>query len=161
MLETGQKLPHATFIEKLDGEMHNVTTEELFTGRRVVVFALPGAFTPTCDAAHMPSFVRTADAIRAKGIDDVVCISVNDAHVMRYWGDMTGATKAGIRMLADPAAEFTLGVGMAFTATATGMINRSIRYSMLVEDGVVKTLNLEEERGVCNLTAGETLLDQI
>lgn len=161
MLQIDKKLPQAKFLEKLEDGVHVRSTDEIFGGRRVAAFALPGAFTPTCDAAHMPSFVRTAAALREKGIDDIVCISVNDAHVMRYWGEISGALEAGIRMLADPASEFTKAVGQSFSNPAVGMFDRSVRYSMLVEDGVVKVLNFEEGKGTCNLTAGETLLEQV
>jgi cytochrome c peroxidase len=123
-----------------------------------VVFAVPGAFTPTCHSAHMPSFVRTKDQFDAKGIDDVLCIAVNDVHVLREWAEVTGAAAAGIKVLSDGDGAFTRAIGMSFDAPATGMMGRSKRYAMVVEDGVVRTLHLEIARGVCETTAGEAML---
>ena len=161
MLNVGMPLPEATFLVSEDAGMREVSLSSLVKGRRVVIFAVPGAFTPTCDSAHLPSFVRSMKALRDKGVDEVICVSVNDPHVMRYWGRLSGATDAGITLLADPAAEFTRAVGMDYSIPARGMLNRSRRYAMLVEDGVVKVLNQEENTGTCEISAGETLLDQI
>jgi glutaredoxin/glutathione-dependent peroxiredoxin len=130
----------------------------LLEGRRVVIFAVPGAFTPTCHSAHMPSFVRTKDQFDARGIGDVVCIAVNDVHVLRKWAEVTGAEAAGIKVLSDGDGAFTRAIGMSFDAPATGMMGRSKRYAMLVEDGVVRTLHVETARGVCEATAGESML---
>ena len=158
VLAVGMTLPDATLLTFGKDGPEEVRLRDRLRGRRVVIFAVPGAFTPTCDSAHLPSFIRTADAFRAKGIDEVMCLSVNDVHVMRYWGEVSGAAEAGITMLADPAAEFTRAVGMDYSAPATGMLDRSRRYAMLVEDGVVKVLHAEEKRGVCEISGGEALL---
>lgn len=158
MLTEGMKLPDATFPVVTDDGPRTVTLSAQLNGRRVVIFAVPGAFTPTCDSAHMPSFVRTADAFRQKGIDEIICISVNDPHVMRYWGRLTGAADAGISLLADAGAEFTCAIGMDYSNPERGMLNRSRRYAMLVEDGVVTRLHLEEATGVCEISGGEALL---
>ncbi len=160
-LSVGTRLPDATLLSFGEKGREEVRLADRLRGRRVIIFAVPGAFTPTCDSAHLPSFIRTADALHAKGVDEIICLSVNDVHVMRYWGEMSGATAAGITMLADPAAEFTRAVGMDFSAPAVGMYDRSQRYAMLVEDGVVRILNVEEKRGVCNLSGGETLLEAL
>ncbi len=161
MLKAQMTLPEATFLTMDDNGMTEVSLGERLKARRVVIFAVPGAFTPTCDSAHLPSFVRSAAALGAKGVDEIICISVNDPHVMRSWGRLSGAADAGITMLADPAAEFTRAIGMDYSVPARGMLNRSRRYAMLVEDGVVTQLNLEETPGACEISAGETLLDQI
>jgi glutaredoxin/glutathione-dependent peroxiredoxin len=157
----GDTVPEARFIRMGKDGPEQVDLYGLTQGRKVVLFALPGAFTPTCHAAHLPSFIRTADALRAKGVDDIACVSVNDPHVMRFWGELTGADNAGILMLADADGSFTESVGMAFDAPAAGFFGRSKRYAMLIEDGVVTRLNEEPERGVCDLSGGETLLAQI
>mgnify|MGYP003675944645 FL=1 len=138
-----------------------VALSSLTKGRKVVIFALPGAYTGTCTTAHVPSFIRTRDQFAAKGVDDVICISVNDPFVMGAWGESTGATHAGIKMLGDSAAEFTKAIGMDFTAPPAGLIDRSKRFSMLVDDGVVTILNEEGSPGECEISAGETLLDQM
>jgi len=161
MLTEGMKLPDATFPVVTDDGPETVKLSERLDGRRVVVFAVPGAFTPTCDSAHVPSFVRTADAFRGKGIDEVICISVNDPHVMRYWGRLTGAADAGISMFADAGADFTRAIGMDYSNPDRGMLNRSRRYAMLVEDGVVTRLHLEQSTGVCEISGGEALLAAI
>lgn len=157
MIQEGQKLPDAVLRTKTPEGPAEVRLAERLAGRRVVIFAVPGAFTPTCDSAHMPSFVRTADQFRARGVDEIICISVNDIHVMRYWGEMTGALAAGITMLSDPDTAYTRALGLDYSAEPTGMLNRSRRYAMLVEDGVVKAFHLEQP-GVCEVSTGEAML---
>jgi glutaredoxin/glutathione-dependent peroxiredoxin len=154
----GSKLPSATLLRMGAEGPEKVELGPLLQGRRVVIFAVPGAFTPTCHSAHMPSFVRTKPQFDASGIDDVICIAVNDPHVLRAWGEVTGATQAGIRILADAEGTFTRAIGMDFDAPAAGLVGRSQRYAMVVEDGVVRTLHRESARGVCEATAGESLL---
>ena len=158
MLTEGMTLPDATFPVMGEGGLQSVSLADRTRGRRVVIFAVPGAFTPTCDAAHMPGFVRKAAEFREKGIDEILCISVNDPHVMRHWGRHTGALEAGITLLADPGAEFTRAVGMEFSAPERGMLNRSRRYAMLVEDGVVRVLHQETAPGVCEVSGAEAML---
>jgi len=158
-IEIGQRLPEATFTEKDAESIHQVALGPKLAGRKVVIFGVPGAFTPTCDSAHLPSFIRNLDALTAKGVDEVICVSVNDPHVMRAWAEASGAE--GITMLADAECAFTEAIGMRFDAPPVGLIARSVRYTMLVEDGVVTQLNMEAQRGVCELTAGEALLDQL
>lgn len=161
MLTEGMALPDATLLMMDETGLQDVRLSDRLRARRVVIFAVPGAFTPTCDSAHLPSFIRTAAAFRDKGVDEIICVSVNDPHVMRQWGRLSGATEAGIVMLADPAAEYTQAIGMAYSVPARGMLNRSRRYAMLVEDGAVKALNLEESPGVCEISAGEALLERV
>lgn len=160
-ISTGDRLPAASFLERRDGATAEVTTEALFGGRRVAIFAVPGAFTPTCHSAHVPSFIRTAEAFRAKGVDEIACVAVNDPFVLEVWGEATGATKAGIRMLSDASATFTKAIGMDFDAPSAGFISRSRRYAMLAENGVVRVLNVEESRGQCEISGGEGLLAAI
>jgi peroxiredoxin len=157
-IAVGDKLPEATFLEKTDTGIVPVTTEQLLDGRTVVLFGVPGAYTGVCSTQHVPSFIRVADALRAKGVDEIVCVSVNDPHVMQAWGEVTGATAAGIRMLSDPVSEFTTRLGLEFDAPPAGLFARSKRYAMLTEDGAVNVLNLEASPGECEISAGETLL---
>ena len=161
MLSEGMTLPNVIFPVIGSDTIKSVSLAEKLKARRVVIFAVPGAFTPTCDAAHMPSFVRTAKAFRQKGIDEIICISVNDPYVMQIWGQQSGAADAGITMLADAGAEFTQAVGMAYSKPAGGMINRSHRYAMLVENGVVTRLHLEASNGACEISGGEALLAEV
>jgi len=161
MIKVGDKLPAAS-LQKMGAEgpeSHSV--EALTKGKKVVIFGLPGAYTGTCTTSHVPSFIRTADQFKAKGIDDIICLSVNDVFVMQSWGESTGATAAGINMLADGASELTKAMDLAFDAPPVGLYGRSKRYAMYVEDGIVKQFNIEESPGVCELSAGEALLEQI
>ena len=140
-------------------EKVNIST--LTKGRKTIVVGLPGAFTGTCTTAHVPSFIRTKAALEEKGVEEIICVAVNDPFVMAAWSDSTGAGAAGIMMLADPAAEFTKAIGMNFNAPPVGFFDRCTRFSAYVEDGVVKVVQMEEARGVCEMTAGETMLDAI
>ncbi|WP_170525795.1 peroxiredoxin [Ruegeria arenilitoris] len=161
MISTGDTLPEATLIQMGADGPEEVRVSSKVKGSKVVIFAVPGAFTPTCHSAHVPSFMRTKDQFAAKGVDEIICVSVNDPFVMKAWGEATGATAAGLTMLADPASEFTKAIGMDFDAPPAGLIARSKRYAMLVEDGKVVALNLEESPGACEISAGEGLLEVI
>lgn len=157
-ISPGDSLPSATFLEMGENGPQEVSSETLFKGRKVVAFAVPGAFTGVCSTQHMPSFVRVADRLREKGVDAIVCIAVNDPFVLKAWGESTGGAGAGIRIVGDLTADFTKAIGMNFSNPARGFIERSKRYAMIVEDGVVKVLNVEESPGACEISAGETLL---
>ncbi len=157
-ISTNDRLPSATLVRMGEGGPQEVSTDTLVQGRRVVIFAVPGAFTPTCHTAHVPSFIRNKDAILAKGVDEIICVSVNDPFVMKAWGEATGATEAGITLLADATGAFTQALGLAFDAPQAGLMGRSRRYAMLVDDGVVTVLNLEQSPGACEVSAGEGLL---
>ena len=147
-IATGDELPEATFLEKTaDGHRAGDRRQALFAGRRVVLFGLPGAYTGTCSTLHLPSFIRVADALRAKGVDDIVCVAVNDPHVMLAWGEATGALAAGIRMLSDADCAFTTALGLDYDNPAAGLFGRSKRYALCAEDGVVTILNLEARPG--------------
>ena len=160
-ISVGDRVPGATLLHQGPEGFEEIDLADRIAGRRVVIFGLPGAYTRTCDAAHLPSFIRTADAFRERGIDEIICISVNDAHVMGHWGRATGATEAGILMLADAASEWTKAAGLAFTAPAVGFYDRCQRCAMIADDGVIEKMTMEERRGVCDLTAGETLLEMV
>ena len=160
-ISAGDKLPSATLCRIGDSGPECVELADILENRKVVVFAVPGAFTPTCSEQHVPSFVRNAAAFADKGIDEIICVSVNDPFVMKAWGQATGADEAGIAMLGDPQSEFTKAIGLAFSAPPAGLFDRSARYSMYVENGVVKALNQEDAPGVCGITSGDELLGQI
>jgi glutaredoxin/glutathione-dependent peroxiredoxin len=156
MIKVGDKIPSATFTEMKDGKPTPVSSDELFNGKTVVIFALPGAFTPTCSAKHVPGFVQNHDALKAKGVDAIACISVNDAFVMGAWGKDQGAGDK-VAMLADGNGDFTRAMGLEFDATKFGMGKRSQRYSALVKNGVVKSLNVEEP-GAFDVSSAEHML---
>lgn len=160
-ISTGTKLPDATLVKMGEKGPEAVDLSEKLKGRKVAVFAVPGAFTPTCHSAHVPSFIRTKDDFVAKGVDEIICISVNDPFVMKAWGEATGATEAGITMLSDASSTFTKAIGMDFDAPPAGLVARSKRYAMLVEDGVVTVFHPEESPGTCDVSGGEALLAAI
>ncbi len=143
MIQVGDTLPNVTLkVMGKDGPK-DITTDEIFSGKKVVLFAVPGAFTPTCSAAHLPGFVVNADDIKSKGVDTIACMSVNDVFVMDAWGKAQNADE--IMMLADGNADFTEAMGIEMDATGFGMGVRSKRYAMIVDDGVVKTLEVDEK----------------
>lgn len=154
----GDQLPNATFRFLGDDGPAEASTEDLTKGKKIVLFGLPGAFTGTCSTAHLPSFMRTRQAFADKGVDDVICVSVNDVFVMQAWGEQTGATDAGVRLVADPESEFAKAIGLTFTGAPVGLIDRMKRFAMIVEDGKVTELQVEDNPGVCERTAGEALL---
>ncbi len=141
-ISIGNRIPNVVMNHMTSDGPAELSSEELFGGKKVVLFALPGAFTPTCSKAHLPGFVANADKLKAKGVGDIVCLSVNDAWVMDAWGKNQNAEE--IHMVADGSANFTQAVGLELDRTAAGMGMRSQRYAMIVEDGVVTALNVEE-----------------
>jgi len=159
MIKVGDKLPKVEFNSKTADGDQKLSTDVVFAGRKVVLFAVPGAFTPTCSMNHLPGYLAHFDEIKAKGVDTIACTAVNDAHVMAAWGKHSGAD-GKIVMLADGNGAFAKACGLDKDLSAAGMGLRSARYSMIVDDGVVKALNVETERGV-NVSGAETILEQL
>ena len=159
-LTVGEKLPAATLLKIGANGPEQVKLADVLAGRKVVIFGLPGAYTGTCTTAHVPSFIRTKAGFDDKGVDEIVCMSVNDPFVMKAWGEATGATAAGITMLADADSSFSKAVGQTFDVPHLGFFARSKRYSLLAEDGVVTQFNPEVGPG-CEISAGEHLLSQL
>ncbi len=145
-ISVGDQIPETTFMEMTADGPQPRTTAEIFSGKTVALFAVPGAFTPTCSAKHLPGFVENADALSAKGVDEIVCTSVNDAFVMGAWGETSGVA-GKVRMLADGNGAFASALGLELDASGFGMGQRSQRYSMLVKDGKVEQLNVEDGPG--------------
>lgn len=158
-IKVGDKIPSATLYRLGENGPEAVTTDELCSGKKVVLFGVPGAFTPTCSAQHVPGFLKSADAITAKGVDTIACVSVNDAFVMGAWSKDQGAA-GKIEMLGDGSAELTKAMGIELDLTGRGLGVRSRRFSMLLDDGVVKQLNLEEG-GALEISGADTILGQI
>ncbi|MDE2486609.1 MAG: peroxiredoxin [Alphaproteobacteria bacterium] len=158
-IKVGEKLPQATFMRFTADGPAPITSDEVFKGKTVALFALPGAFTPTCSAKHLPGFKQKAQEIRGKGVDVIACVSVNDAFVMRAWAE-DQAVGDDIVMLADGGGEFARAVGLELDASRFGMGQRSQRYSMIVDDGVVKELNVEEG-GEFRVSSADYLLAQL
>lgn len=154
-IKVGDKLPEADLYYMSEDGPAKITTSEIFSGKKVILFALPGAYTPTCSAAHLPGYVVHADDILAKGVDTIACLSVNDAFVMGAWGNAQNAEN--ILMLADGSAEFTSKLGTTLDLTERGFGVRSDRYAMLVEDGVVTAYN-REKPGKFEVSSAETMM---
>lgn len=159
-IKVGDKLPDATFMIMTSEGPKPQTTAEVFGGKKVALFAVPGAFTPTCHKTHMPGFVDRAAELKGKGFQTVACTSVNDAFVMAEWAKATGAD-GKITMLADGGAEFAKKIGLDMDLTARGLGVRSKRYAMAVEDGVVKVLNIEEAPGSVDKSSAATLCSMV
>jgi peroxiredoxin len=157
-INVGDRLPDVQLSVVTPNGPEQVSTKDYFAGRRVALFAVPGAFTPTCSARHLPSYVEKAGELKGKGVDEIACISVNDPFVMGAWGERDGS--ADITMLADGNGAFADAVGLAMDGSKFGMGKRSQRYSMLVNDGVVEQLNVEAP-GEYRASSAETLLEQL
>lgn len=157
MIEVGQRIPTSTLSQLTADGMVNHNTDELFAGKKVVLFAVPGAFTPTCSEAHLPGYVVFADQFKAQGVDLIVCESVNDAFVMKSWGDAQNASE--LLMLGDGDASFTKALGLEMDTAGFGGV-RSQRFSMLINDGVVSVLNVEKG-GEFEVSKAEVMLSAL
>lgn len=158
-IKPGDRLPAVDFTVNTADGPQKMPVDVLFSGRKVVLFGLPGAFTPTCNMNHLPGFLLAHDGIKAQGVDTIACTAVNDIHVMKAWGKAT-QSEGKIMMLADGNGDFARAAGLDLDLSAAGMGHRSKRYAMIVEDGVVTTLNIETERGV-NVSGAETIMQQL
>ncbi|MCR9222675.1 MAG: peroxiredoxin [Hyphomonas sp.] len=158
-ISVGDKLPEATFMEMTANGPEPRSTEDVFAGKKIALFAVPGAYTPTCSAKHLPGFVERQGDLAAKGVDEIVCTSVNDVFVMGAWSSDNGAD-GKVRMLADGNGAFAAALGLEMDASGFGMGQRSQRYSMLVEDGTVKELNVEQGGGF-EVSSADYLLGQL
>ena len=159
-IQAGDRLPQATLRTLTTDGPKTVETTEYFKGRKVVLFAIPGAFTPTCSKTHLPSFVSGAGEIRARGVDAIACVAVNDVFVMDAWGRSHGAA-GRVDLLSDGNGDFTRAIGMTLDARGLGLGERSHRYSMLVDDGVVKALYVEDNPGQCEISAAPQILQAL
>ena len=156
-ISVGDKLPEATFLTMTAEGPTQMSTADVFDGRKVVLFAVPGAFTPTCHMTPLPGFVTHAKELKSKGVDTIACVAVNDVFVMNAWSEQTGA-KDIIIFLADGSADFTKSIGMELDASGVGLGLRSQRYAMLVDDGVVKVMNVEEVASSAEASSAEKIL---
>ncbi len=159
-ISVGDKLPDATFMVMTDDGPGKITGDELFSGKKVVLFAVPGAFTPTCHANHLPGFLEHADDIREKGVDAIAVTAVNDVHVVNVWAEASKGN-GKIQFLSDGNADFAKSIGMDVDLGVAGMGVRSARYSMIVEDGTVTHLNVEESPGQAEKSSAAVILEQL
>jgi glutaredoxin/glutathione-dependent peroxiredoxin len=159
MIKVGDKMPAGTFTLITKDGPQKVSAEDFFKGRKVVLFSVPGAFTPTCDAKHLPGFVEKASDIKAKGVDAIACIAVNDAFVMKAWGKSQN-TDGKVEMIADGNADYTKLLGLEMDATGFGMGTRGQRFSLLVDNGTVKQVNVEQ-KGEFKVSSADHVLTQL
>ncbi|MGB6116734.1 MAG: peroxiredoxin [Mesorhizobium sp.] len=156
----GDKVPEATFKTMTADGAANVTTEDLFKGKKVVIFGVPGAFTPTCSMNHLPGFLENRDAILGRGVDDIAVVAANDMFVMNAWAKATGG-EGKIKFLADGSADFAKAMGLDADMSKGGMGTRFKRFSAIVEDGVVKELNVEDQPGKAEVSGAARILEQL
>lgn len=160
-ISVGDKLPAGTVLQMGANGAETVDMAAKLAGRNVVIFGLPGAYTGTCTTSHVPSFMRVMDKLAAKGVDEVICLSVNDPFVMKAWGEATGAAAKGITFLADGDASYTKSIGQEFSVPHLAFFDRSKRYALYAVDGVVKVLNQGQETNACEISGGEAMVDAI
>jgi peroxiredoxin len=158
-IKVGDKLPKATLVKATPEGPQPVDSEEYFGGRRVAIFSVPGAFTPTCSARHLPGFIDKADEMKAKGVDEVACIAVNDAFVMQAWGESSGAA-GKVTMLADGNGDFARALGLTMDGSKFGLGERGQRWSAIIDDGTVEQLNVEEP-GAFNVSSADYLMERL
>jgi glutaredoxin/glutathione-dependent peroxiredoxin len=156
-IKVGDKLPSVTLRQVTPEGPKEVATDDFFRGKKVALFAVPGAFTPACSQRHLPGYVDKASDIKGKGVDEVACVAVNDPAVMTAWGK-DQRTEGKVTMLADGSGDFVRALGLELDLTKAGLGMRSKRYSMLVDNGVVKSLNIEEQPGQVDVSSAETML---
>ena len=159
-ISIGDKLPDHKLVFVGSEGPDQISTNDLFGGRKVVLFGVPGAFTPTCNNNHLPGFISKSDEILSKGVDEIAVISVNDVHVMNSWADASNG-KGKVRFIADGSAKFVQAIGMELDLTEVGMGMRSQRFSMIVEDGKVVTLNVGDGPGEATISGADTILTQL
>ena len=158
-INVGDKLPKATLVKATPDGPQPVDSEAYFGGRRVAIFSVPGAFTPTCSARHLPGFIDKAEEMKAKGVDEIACIAVNDAFVMQAWGESSGAD-GKVTMLADGNGDFARALGLTMDGSKFGLGERGQRWSAIVDDGVVEQLNVEEP-GAFNVSSADYLMERL
>ncbi len=156
-IRVGEILPNHTLIRFGTKGLENLKLHDILDIKRSIIFGVPGAYSHTCSKKHLPSFIRIMPKFREKGVNKVICISVNDPFVMASWGLETGALDAGIDMLCDPTSDFISAMGLNFNAAPIGFFNRSKRFSMIIENKKITVLNVDEDSGTCDLSAGETI----
>ncbi|HCW61411.1 MULTISPECIES: peroxiredoxin [Sphingobium] len=158
-ISKGERIPSTTFTKMTENGPEPVSSDDYFSGKTVAIFSVPGAFTPTCSAKHLPGFIEKADALKAKGVDEIACTAVNDAFVMGAWGKSAGADEK-VTMLADGNGDFAKAVGLTMDGTKFGLGTRGQRFSMIVKDGVVEDLNVEEP-GDFKVSSAEYMLEKL
>jgi peroxiredoxin len=159
-IQVGDRIPSVTLKHLTAEGLDEVSTDDLFAGKKVVMFGLPGAFTPTCSAKHLPGFIQHLDALKTKGVDSIICLSVNDPFVMKAWGEDQGAG-GKVELLPDGNGELTRAMGLEFDGAGAGLGTRCKRFAMIVEDGIVKHVAVEEAPGGMEVSSAEKVLEAL
>ena len=157
-LNTNQELPNTTLTQMTTDGPVEMDLLDLTKNKKIVLIGMPGAFTQTCTNDHLPSLIRTADSLFKNGIDEIICIIVNDIHLAKAWGEATGATKVGIKILTDTESKFAKSTGLNFSVPQVGFFDRLQRVAIIAENNIIRHIQLEENRSVCDMTSGENLL---
>jgi len=158
-ISINQQLPDAIFYQIARNTIETINLYELTKDKNIVLIGMPGAFTKTCSSLHLPSLIKHSKAIFEKGIDEIICIVVNDVHVAKAWGDYSGATKSGIKILADVEGNFAKSIGLEFSVPKIGFFNRLQRVAIIAKNNLIVHLQLEENRSNCDLTSGKKILE--
>jgi len=160
-IEIGDKFPQGILSVYQYKSVKTMDTDQMFKNKRIVLFGMPGAFTPTCSQYHIPSIIEQIEKYKEKGIDDIFCLVVNDIYVTRIWAEHTGATQAGLQIVSDPCATLVKQIGMSFNAPDIGLLDRSIRFCLILNNGFVEKIFKETKIGACDITSGDNILSQL
>ena len=160
--DVGDEFPEVIFNWMDDNfEVQKAASNELFHDKKIILIGMPGAFSPTCSMQHLPSFIKNVKEFEASGIDQIFCVLVNDVYVAKVWGDTTGATKAGIKIITDPLSILAEELDFEFTVKGTGLLRRLQRFTAVIKNKKIEKLYFEKERGVCDITSAQTVLKDI
>ena len=160
-IQVGDTFPESSLYLYNEGNMKKTITNLIFANKKIVLFGMPGAFTPTCSNYHIPSIIDKIDNFKIKGINEVFCLVVNDIHVTKEWAEQTGAIESGLKFITDPDGKLVRKLKLSFNAPEIGFINRSKRFCIILNNLIVKNILIEEERGICDVTLGKNILRQI
>ena len=160
-IKVGDKFPQGILAFYDSKSIKTINTDDILKNKRVVLFGMPGAFTPTCSQYHIPSILKQIKNYKKKGIDDILCLVVNDIYVTSIWAKQTGATQAGLKIFSDPSSVLVKKIGMSFNAPAIGLLDRSIRFCFILNNGIVEQIFKETTTGTCDITSGENILASI
>ena len=160
-INIGDKFPDSTLSFYKNNSIKNIDTYQMFKNKHIIIFGMPGAFTPTCSKHHIPSIIEQIDKFKEKGVDDIFCLVVNDIYVTKVWADHTGATESELKVVSDQCGVLVQKIGMSFNAPEIGFINRSIRFCIILKNGFVEKIFSENKSGVCEITSGKNILSQL
>ncbi len=161
ILKIGDKFPKGTLAFYESNSLKIIDTNEILKNKRVVIFGMPGAFTPTCSQYHIPSIIKEMGNFKEKGIDEILCLVVNDVYVANVWSLQTGAKKAGLKIVSDPLGKIVKKIGLSYSAPDVGFLDRSMRFCLILNNGILEKFFKEEQRGTCAITSGKSILSEL